>query len=191
MKKYLILIFTIVIFFHIEGDAQTYRYGIKGGINLSNIKSEYTNPNPDLGFTLGGFFNYNYTDIFVIQYELMYSLQRTKGNILDVKRRISLINHYISLPITSKFYLNDLFNIQVGGQVNYLFAYTIKGNHKKDIFNNLDFGANIGFGYDYSKTIAFSLRYYIGLTNIKRTEDSATNTNIQLGITYRLNYSYF
>jgi hypothetical protein len=40
----------------------------------------------------------------------------------------------------------------------------------KEFFNTVDFGMNVGLGYNFSKNVLVSARYNFGLTNIADTE---------------------
>ena len=60
----------------------------------------------------------------------------------------------------------------------------------KALFKSVDFGFNIGAGYDFTKKLSASLRYNIGLANIAETETGGDaeikNSVFSINLGYKL-----
>ena len=75
------------------------------------------------------------------------------------------------------------FFAEVGPYVGLLLAAKSDGEDVKDSFNSLDFGLNLGLGYDLG-TFIVGANYGLGLANTAKTEDGddtkSKNTNISV-----------
>ena len=188
MKK--IILSAIAIFTIGFANAQKAEFGIKGGLNVAtqNFSGEGApNPSSMVGFHIGGFVEIKISEKFSIQPELLYSTQGSKvenvtGNVEgtnytgDIDFKLS----YINIPVMFKYYVADKFNFEAGPQIGFLtsaetstkldgFNQTVDQD-AKDFFESIDFGLNIGAGYDFTKKIFAGVRYNFGLSNVAKTE---------------------
>ena len=160
------------------------KLGIKAGINASNFNGDVEYNTMRNGLHIGILSEVIINDRFSIQPELLFSAQGyTNENPLNSgKSKFD----YINLPIIIKYYAVTNLSIEAGPQVGFLinsFNRTNTGNTKIKDQNIVDFGVNVGLGYEISDGIFFQGRYNLGITNIN--SDSAikyTNSVFQLSV---------
>lgn len=168
------LIFTNSI--HAQTDKQTTRFGIKGGINVSNMYAkEVADKNTIIGFNGGLFLKVPITPNFAFQPELLYT---TKG--AELKYSNSLISGsasfslaYIEVPLLAVINLTKNVNIQGGVYLSSLTGVKVKNvsdiglfnfenELKKSGFETLDYGLVGGMGVEFDK-ISLGIRYEYGM----------------------------
>lgn len=185
-------------------DSGNPEFGIKGGINASNLySSDADDENMLVGFNAGFYARLPITDNIAFQPELLYTTKGTKAeynNALasgDVKLRLD----YIELPLLFKFNLTDNFNIHAGGYASYLVNSKVKGDgsigFESDVTDDLekfDAGLAAGIGVDFNP-VSVGLRYNYGLTKIEKeknignnayTFSDAKNSSFSLYVSYKL-----
>lgn len=168
-------IFTLLLFVSISTltFSQDTQYGVRGGLNISNLDFE---PDADFqnlhrnGFFFGGFVDYGFTESLSLQVEIQYSAEGAKAD--DLKA------DYIQMPIMFRFHLGDKFTIGVGPMAS---LKTWKNN---DLFSTFTFSGIGGVEYMITDELFVDARYSYGITNIL-DEDfeglEAKNNNIQIG----------
>jgi opacity protein-like surface antigen len=191
MKKLLLTAVAVLGFVSLQ--AQEVKYGAKAGLNLSNVTGDIEGNSMKVGFQVGGFAEIKITDKFSFQPELMYSAQGTKfeeeffGETIEFDMNLG----YINVPLMAKYYFTDKFSLEAGPQLGFLLSAKAKAEGEsediKDDFNTLDFGLNIGAGFDVSENINIGLRYTAGLSNLAKDADGfeVRNSNIALLLAYR------
>jgi len=163
-------------------------FGIKGGLNLSNISNQtkgidfsgFSTQIKWFGFNAGVLLNIRFgreEGIGGLQPELLYSNQGFVFN-------SNTINfHYITVPLMAKLYLGGNFNFELGPYFSYLIMVspnsTVIKTEKYDFFsksidlnlsdlkNGKDFGVAVGVGYDF-KHLILSARYNHGLFDMAK-----------------------
>ncbi len=175
-------------------NAQSTRFGVKGGLNLSTVVGgEVENTKSLVGFHVGGLAEIHIVEKFYIQPELLFSAQGTKvdgpfGGDSDVKL------NYLNIPVVAKYYIVDKkFNVEAGPQLGVLLSAKADGEDIKDFTRSVDFGFNIGAGYSFTDNLSIGLRYTIGLSPLSDEDidnsddyyDSAKNSNLQLSLAYK------
>jgi hypothetical protein len=144
MKK---IILTTLMLCSAIAFSQEIKYGVKGGLNISNLRGDYPEFSPAttgadeasfknkslIGFHFGGFLEFQVNNKFSIQPELLLS---TQGSELELKatsfensdgtgekdteiltQRINLT--YINIPIMLKYKVLEKLNIEFGPQIGY------------------------------------------------------------------------
>ncbi|MCT4600483.1 MAG: PorT family protein [Marinifilaceae bacterium] len=193
MIKRLFLVITIttcVLSSIFAQDGKKTKFGIKGGLNLSNIYGKNVENN-DLraSFHLGGFIEYALNNNWYIQPEIIYSQQGTT----DTSNTFEL--NYIAVPLMFKYYFNNKFNIEFGPQFNYSVNAKIKNDKVSldisDEINQKDFtaGINFGCGVHFSSHLAIYARYNLGLTNIIKENEHLLDENIK-NIVFQLSLAF-
>ena len=204
MKK--LFLTAAAVFAFSFANAQDVKYGAKAGLNISSITGDGTEDvSSKIGFQVGGFAEIKISDKFAIQPELLYSAQGAKtsyadvieGFDVDVKATQKLA--YLNIPVMAKYYVTEGFSLEAGPQLGFLLSaeqeatvsfegesVTDSADNKED-FNSIDFGFNLGAGYDVTENINLGVRYSIGLSNIlKDSEDSKqNNSNIAIAVGYK------
>lgn len=203
MKKYLLLLPLLTL--AINTNAQT-KFGAKAGVNISNLKGDSESANSKVGIYVGGYANLKISEQFAFQPEVLYSAQGAKesGNLeidqlgrvwADVKYKLN----YINVPLMIKYYPVKGFNIEAGPQIGFLVdsKMNIKGhvtstqqkfdtNEKMNsLLKSVDFGLNVGLGYEFENGLNLGARYNFGLTNISNVEEGKIKNSVfSLGLGY-------
>lgn len=98
-----------------------------------------------------------------------------------------------------KYYVADKFNLEAGPQIGFLTSaetstkldgYSQKVDQDaKDYFESVDFGFNLGAGYDFTNKISAGIRYNIGLSNVLKTQpgddSKSQNSVFSLSVGYK------
>jgi opacity protein-like surface antigen len=202
MKK-IIFVGIAVLSFSVS-TAQKVNFGVKGGLNVSTLTGDVEDLDPKIGFHLGGFAEIKLNEKFSIQPELMFSTQGAKAEYIDdfegfaVNIEENLKINYIVLPIMAKYYVSEKFSIQAGPQIGFLISAkdeitaSFEGESQseeidiKDETKSIDFGLNLGFGYNFTDKLFADARYNIGLSSIPDdSEVDVKNGVFQLSLGYR------
>ena len=170
-------------------NAQETKFGVKGGLNLSNVNGDISNNSSRLSFHVGGFAEVKISDKFAIQPELVYSVQGTKVDV-GASEDVVYDLQYINIPVMAKFYATEQFSLEVGPQIGFLATAKARfdGNSEdiKDSFKSTDFGVNFGAGYNFTENISAGLRYNLGLSNIPDADGAdAKNGVFSLSVGYK------
>lgn len=163
------------------------KLGFKSGLNVSNFMS--SDIEEDMAFRtsihIGFLAEVIISDKASFQPELLYSGQGYVGE--DTKKKFN----YINVPLLLKYYVADNISIEAGPQVGFLINSIERGNNGNTDFedqNVVDFGVNIGLGYEFPSGIFFQGRYNLGLTNINGSDDSDkfsySNSVFQISVGY-------
>lgn len=177
--------------------AQT-NYGIKGGINYTNInfiseQEDIKNNKYKIDFHVGVFFKKNISERWNFKPELIYS---RKGYTLENTSKDKVNLNYINLPIFFEYKVIKKLNIEFGPELGYLISAELKRDKAtKDISeiwdNKFDAGLGLGINYDITKKINLNLRYVHGLISVQKDTqftvfDSLNDVNTTYDI-YTLN----
>ena len=183
MKK--VLLTAAAIFAFGFANAQEVKFGVKAGLNMASLSggdAYYGSYGSKAGFHVGGLAEIKINDKFSVQPELLYSLKGADFNygfggafgLATDKLNLS----YIDVPIMVKFYPIERLSAELGPNIAFLMSAKRVQNTTidvKDNFNSIDFGMNIGAGYELKQGIMFQLRYNLGLADISKTATGATN----------------
>lgn len=185
-------------------------------VSISGDGSEGQSPKSIIGFHVGGFAEFKVSDKFSVQPELLFSTQGVKGEVssstafysMNTKSTQNL--NYINIPVMAKYYVIEGLHIEAGPQVGFLLSVkaetdttvttsfpgfpsttttTSESTTDKSTANTIDFGLNLGAGYDITENISAGLRYNLGLTNISKIENqgnySVKNRVLSLSVAYK------
>ena len=161
--------------------------GLKTGLNVASISGDETeNLSSRTGFFFGGFAELCVSNDFAIQPELLYSMQGaeyTMSEGYDGKFKLD----YLNVPVMAKVKVTDELYFEAGPQVGILLSakdeFASSGDSGeediKDEIKGVDFGANVGVGYQFEGGLNIGARYNLGLSNINDFEgsDSFKNQN--------------
>ncbi|RXR20605.1 PorT family protein [Flavobacterium amnicola] len=193
MKKiYLVCSFLMILSVQAQKTKQDegIKIGIKGGLNIANFQGDYDNNGIRTSVHVGLLSEIIVSDKFSIQPELMYSGQGFTDEKVGGFGRHKF--DYITLPVMAKFYvMNDNLSIEAGPQVGFLVSATnqnIATDYTVKKQNIVDFGLNLGLGYELKNHVFFQGRYNLGLSNINNSATSNTfkyrNSVIQFSVGY-------
>jgi hypothetical protein len=208
MKKIIVSVVALLVFSFTN--AQKATFGIKGGLNVANQSySGDASPSPTslIGVNIGAFVDFKIADKLYFQPEVLYSTQGSKFN-LTVPNPNDGIYYatentfklsYINIPVMLKYYAAEKFSLEAGPQIGFLVDSKLQVNvlgqsvlqEADDVFETLDFGFNLGAGYDITKKFSAGVRYNIGLANIAKTEpgdNSKIKNNVfSISLGYKFN----
>lgn len=188
--------------------------GLKAGLNIANMySSEGENPTARLGFHLGGYLQVPMSEELYFQPEALYSSMGAKETFDDsyndgfneVREKGEFVAklNYLSFPLlfgykfgqvslfagpTLSFLLNAKGKYDVTVYVDGDEVLSESGTQKLKEAKDLDFGLNIGLGYDFGPVNA-SARYYAGLANVvdnDEGDETVKNGAIQISLGFKL-----
>lgn len=191
MKKTLLILgFTILTLTTVNAQKRVY-FGLKGGVNFSNMTSDYfAENNIKTGYHFGLVAEIPFGDKFSIQPEILYSNQGTKAKLLmngggPISSEYNF--DYIQIPFLAKIYLIQNLSIEIGPSFNFLVKDEQKINSATytDIGENFEFGGALGVSYKLKSGLFGGLRYVNGFTDVYKNESigqEAKNYSFQLGL---------
>ncbi|WP_445731408.1 porin family protein [Mariniflexile sp.] len=184
-------------------------FGIKGGVNFSNMYTEDVDDNNVLtSFNAGLYVSMPVTDFLAIQPEFLFSRkgsELTYDNVFATGKAKFKLN-YIEVPVLLKANITPNFNIHAGPYVAYLIdaqitnetdsgSFDFEDNLNNDDFNKFDAGVSVGIGFDF-ETIGIGARYNYGLTTVGKersfgsgayTFPDGKNSNLSVYVALKLN----
>jgi hypothetical protein len=159
------------------------KFGIKGGVNLTNMYvQDVSDENMKVGFNAGFFAKLPVTKGFSIQPELLYTSKGAKeeyNNFIEGRGEYRFNLNYIELPVLAVFNVAKNFNVHVGPYVAYLAEANIKDlkdngtmdeitDLNAENFNRIDYGVAGGLGIDISN-FTLGARYNYGFREIGKS----------------------
>lgn len=171
--------FLVTLFFN--GKAQTLRYGIKGGLTLSDVVINNTTSMPDaesdfrmrVGFHAGAFASYDLDNRTGLSAEVLYSLKGTNA--------ITKVNlNYVAIPLLLRYALSEKFVAELGLELDYLIDATSQyGNLDATWNNQIDLGLDAGMQYYLSKRMVLGIRFNAGMSSVIQNKvDPLTGKNL-------------
>jgi hypothetical protein len=190
---------------HAQDNVNT-EFGVKGGLNMSNL---YTDDADDenvlFGFNAGVYATLPISNFVAIQPEVLFT---TRGSELEYDTDLGSGNtkfklNYIEVPLLVRVNITKNFNLQAGGYASYLVSSKVTGDGAIDFeeeidtddLNKFDAGIVAGVGVDFSP-ISIGVRYNYGLTTIGKERTiagetyrfpDAKNSNLSVYLSYKLN----
>lgn len=183
------LVLTFMAFNTVKAQDNVTKFGVKGGVNFSNLYTDNADDENVLtGFNIGLYAKLPVTNSISIQPEVYYT-----GKGAEVVYNNAFANgtakfklNYIEVPVMLVANVTKNFNVQVGPYAAYLIsgkttnesnngAFNFENNINKDDFNKIDAGVAAGLGIDL-ETVSFGVRYNYGLTKVGK-ERSYSGTN--------------
>lgn len=178
MNVKLLLLFSFLFIFTTSSYGQAtkrdegVKVGFKMGLNVSNFMGDdISEKDVRTSIHFGFLTEFIINDKVSFQPELLYSGQGFVGP--DTKQKFN----YLQLPLMIKYQALDGFTIEAGPQVGALLkAYSrgADGNQKIADQSFVDFGVNLGAGYEFQNGIFLQSRYNLGLLNINQSDNSDT-----------------
>lgn len=191
-----IQLFTVIVALLIAGtqlnaqinDSDGAQFGVKGGVNFSNMYTDdVDDENVLTSFHAGVFVNLPVSDLFSIQPEVLYSrkgAELTYDNVFATGSAKFNLN-YIEVPVLLKINLTENLNLQAGPYFAYLIdskitnegngAFDFESDLDNDDFNKFDAGIVAGIGLDFD-SFGIGARYSYGLSPIGKERTIAGET---------------
>ena len=179
--------------FHANADEHNYsHFGIKGGLNISNLHAtDVEDQNINFGFHAGVFIKIALTRYISFQPEILYT---TKG--AELKYNNESINgtanyslNYFEMPLLAMINLTKNVNIHGGVYLakltsvkikneDDLASFNIENELNKDNFESLYYGLVVGLGSAFNR-ISVGIRYEYGLEVVgKEVSDSGQSYHL-------------
>lgn len=173
-------------------------FGLKGGLNLANLKSkagdESESGDMKPGFHIGAYANVPLSANFSFNPELLYSGEGAKEEEDGGTAKINL--NYLNVPLLVQYNASG-FYAETGPQLGLLLSAKSKfeddGEEEdvdiKDDLNSTSFSWAIGVGFKTASGFGAGARYNLGLSNLIKDGDDDfkwTSNVIQIGVSYTL-----
>lgn len=191
-------IYAVLVFLFISGNfVFGQSFGVKGGVNLSSVSSNsWDNTQSKVGFYAGLFLHGHILNNFCVQPELIFSNMGVKYDAGNATHTLSL--NYIAMPVM--FQLEPIPNLyfEAGPQFGFLLGSRDKFENgdkvmiekDKEAFNQFDLNVALGAGFRFNERVAFTARYLVGLTDIKKygqtswgnDDNELRNNGLQVGL---------
>ena len=172
MKK-LILVAIMLLSVTTVLQAQSIRFGVKGGVNFANQTGDAGFEGTE--FSRDGITSYHaglvaevkLLEKFSIQPELLYSTQGAsyKNALGEFKNELG----YLSIPVMAKIYMTKSLSLEVGPQASFLLSN--KEEFDAQDPKTFDFAINAGLGLKITEGIFIQGRYGFGLTEVSSKAD--------------------
>ncbi len=187
MKKVIIIPFVLLLGGFVS--AQTFQFGPKAGVNISNFTSGNYQNNTLVGFHLGGFLSFALGKSFAIQPEVLFSTQGAK--IDDVNSPVKEFKtNYLNIPVLAQIRMPGGLYLETGPQAGLLLTAKTDDQSVKDLYKSLDWSWAFGLGFRSKIGLGLGARYNLGLTKIgddvNSFEPNAKNSVIQIGLFFAI-----
>jgi hypothetical protein len=201
MKKLIVLGLAVLTVGYVSAQS-TPKFGIKGGLNISNLKVDVApgNQTPQtasrLGLHLGVLAHVHIAPSWGIQPELVYSsegMEQTVGSsTFDWKL------NYLNIPVMLQYMFSNGFRLEAGPQLGLLLNGKIEDNAGSTSVTK-DFKAvnlGLGFGLNYLTYSGFGIggRYNLGVSNINKYEAATDNKDYtrtgQISVFYMFDHNH-
>jgi hypothetical protein len=172
--------FILVMIVSIEAESQSLRFGLKGGVQISDVVlANFVNTDIESDYKIKGGIHFGayssapINDRFALDAELLYTNKGTNAG-----ERINL--HYINIPFLLRYQLSEKFSAAVGPEFGYLFsARSAHGDVSNTWNNKLDFGLDADALLAINKKIGLGLRYFAGFSSVIDTRRSTTGETVK------------
>lgn len=144
--------------------AQTFSFGPKAGVNISNYTGGDIQSDALVGYHLGGLLNFGFGDYFSIQPEVLFSTQGAKVQRGETKNDFKI--NYLSIPVMLKFKTGGGFYVEAGPQLGLRMSQDIPEQTIDHFAKNLDLGVGGGIGYQSKIGLGLGVRYTAGLSKV-------------------------
>lgn len=187
MKKVMVCLFACLMTLAATEcvNAQKVNFGVKAGLNLSTWSYDDASLRP--GFHAGGFATVQFSRMFAVQPEVMYSMEGAvwEGK-LDVSdfslanAKVTSTVHKLNVPVMLQFTPISMLTIEAGPQFGFNLAVShhIKSNiagivgPEKDVdvdkknYNTFEMGIAAGLKLNLTRNMAIGARYVYGISPI-------------------------
>jgi len=192
-KKFVGILAALLLLFatvptHGQSDNPGPKFGIKGGLNLSQLyvdQPTVQDENMKVGINFGVFGKIPINSFLAVQPEVLYSNAGSKvtyggsdlENILGIEPGEVRFNlNYVQVPIALAVNVGPL-NLHAGPYFSYLVSANVKDLKSSDLssttieafdtddFNKLDYGVMFGVGFDIN-AVTIGVRYNYGLREV-------------------------
>ena len=213
MKKVMVCLFACLMTLAATEcvNAQKVNFGVKAGLNLSTWSYDDASLRP--GFHAGGFATVQFSRMFAVQPEVMYSMEGAawEGK-LDVSdfslanAKVTSTVHKLNVPVMLQFTPISMLTIEAGPQFGFNLAVShhIKSNIAgiveterdvdvdKENYNMFEMGIAAGLKLNLTRNMAIGARYVYGISPIfdegrlfsRQVTDAVHTSNIMVSFNF-------
>ena len=213
MKKVMVCLFACLMTLAATEcvNAQKVNFGVKAGLNLSTWSYDDASLRP--GFHAGGFATVQFSRMFAVQPEVMYSMEGAawEGK-LDVSdfslanAKVTSTVHKLNVPVMLQFTPISMLTIEAGPQFGFNLAVShhIKSNIAgivetesdvdvdKENYNMFEMGIAAGLKLNLTRNMAIGARYVYGISPIfdegrlfsRQVTDAVHTSNIMVSLNF-------
>lgn len=191
MKKRIFIVAFLAVYIS-NTNAQDVRFGVKAGVNYSDVASDEFDNEPLTSFHLGGAMEALYSEKISLQTEILYSEQGFKTE--DANEQTTYKLSYLNVPVMVKYFVTKVLILEAGPQIGFLNTAKIitesEGNSSttdiKEGLRSNDLCLNVGIGYQLKNGWNIGARYNWGISNIAKDQlnQNLKNRVLQLSIGY-------
>jgi hypothetical protein len=179
MKK---IILSLMFLLVVKASIAQISYGVKGGLNFSNIYSTNLNTDFKQGYHVGAYAKLNLI-ILAFQPELLFSQRGYKEtNVKDVTL------NYIDIPVMLKLKILPMISLDAGPQFSYLINSNTEGIGNilsvQPTFKNAEVSGALGASVQIWR-LGASARYIVGFSELEKIV-SSKNQQFQLSLSLKL-----
>lgn len=188
MRNFL-LIASIAALFSLTTNAQgNFRFGIKGGLNVTNLTSDYfAEHDAKTGYHFGILSEITLSDKFSLQPEVLFATQGTDAKVIMLgggPQSEKYVLDYIQVPILAKIYLIPNLSAEIGPSFNFLVNKNVPAI-ESDFLNAFEFSGVFGVSYKIINGLFANIRYNQGLTDVFDKDNyysASKNSGFQIGM---------
>jgi hypothetical protein len=190
MKK--IIIIPFILFACGIVSAQSFEFGPKAGVNISNFSGANYNSNTLIGVHLGGFLSFGLGKTFAIQPEVMFSTQGSKIDDGLFPENKEFKTNYLNIPVLVQARMPGGLYLETGPQAGLLLTAKTDDESVKNLYNSLDWSWAFGVGIRSKFGLGVGARYNLGLNKIRKSDNTTTfepdgkNSVIQVGLFFAI-----
>ncbi|RLD29144.1 MAG: PorT family protein [Bacteroidetes bacterium] len=187
MKK--LLLITVLAGLTLASCATTPKFGVRAGANFASINGDDADSfEGKTGFHIGAVAEMEVSEKFAVQPEVSFSSQGADYSESMYTGSYNL--NYVNVPVMAKFKVAEGFSLEAGPQVGFLLSAKDKFDGEggsgdedvKDVTKGIDFGVNLGVGYELESGLNFGIRYNLGLSELNDFGDLSGNESWKNGV---------
>lgn len=174
------------------------KWGVKAGINISNVKGDDSSMDSRVGPLFGGFAVVGINDKISFQPELLYSSEGATDEASNegMNAEETLTLDYLNIPLLFKYSLGKGFNLLAGPQIGILLSaedeikYSYMGEGEtttdniKEYLDGTNLSFNFGGAWQAQSGFGVDVRYNLGLSNIAEEDGDMKTKGIQISAFY-------
>ena len=144
--------------------AQSFSFGPKAGINISNYTGGNVKSDARVGYHLGGLLNFGIGQVFSIQPEVLFSTQGAK--IDNGGQKPEFKTTYVSVPVMLKFKSRGGLYFELGPQASFKTGEDVPDQTIDKFAKSLDLAGGVGVGYQAGFGLGIGARYVAGFSKV-------------------------
>ncbi|MFO0477305.1 MAG: porin family protein [Bacteroidota bacterium] len=196
MKKIVLILFLLGS--HLVFAQKNIHFGIKGGLNRSQVIGDGNHGYYKTGINGGVFSNLLLNKQWKLQFEILFNDKGSHYNYKDAKNS-NLLNlyhirlYYIEAPILLQYNRKNFF-YEFGLGLGYLIdkgEYLDNQSFHNNVypFNLTEQSFNIGFGYFFNKKVGVNFRYNNSISPIRKVPSTQFNSVFMLALICKIDFT--